>query len=257
MKKASIISICISAIVLSGCAGQHKLEKYVKLYAMPYSITNLNVSKDQIPVLHSMLRNRKYSPYWHNIARIIGYISNDPNSIYALLDYFQRDDSWNLDTSIKLTGKIQSISYMGYIGGEPANRIMKTCAVITGAEDLAKDWIDKIYINDIPGFQGKEDIVNKIRYSALTGLALTGTKENAAFIKSTYEQERLYCETNQVKTHFFQVMVDVMALRDYVSVNGAEAYKNLLEDQKIDALSPYISKYNKLEWVEKLKLEGF
>ena len=113
MKKESIILVCFAAILFSGCSRQYKLDKFVKLYAMPYSITSQNVSKDQVPRLHKMLRDKKYAPYWHNIARIIGYISDDPNSVYALLDYFQRDDSWNLDSEIKLTGKIQSISYKG------------------------------------------------------------------------------------------------------------------------------------------------
>jgi hypothetical protein len=134
---------------------------------------------------------------------------------------------------------------------------MKTCAAIIGAQDLAKDWIDKIYVNEIPGFQGKEEIISQIRYSALKGLALTGTKENGAFIKSVYEQERAHCEAHKVKTRFFQAMVDVMALQDFVSVNGTDAYKNFSDDEKINILLPITGKYNKLAWVEKLKSEGF
>ncbi len=257
MKRVSFILICVSSILLPGCANRQKLDNYVKFYAMPYSITSLNVRKGQVPVLHRMLRDKKYAPYWHNIAEIIGYISNDPNSVYALLDYFQRDDTWNLDTDIKLDGKIKSLSYVGYIGGEPASRILRSCAAIQGAEDLAKNWIDKKYIDDIPDFQNKENVINQIRYSAMMGLVFTETNENSDFIKNIYEQERAYCEANKVKTRFFQDMVNVMALREYVSANGVEAYKNLLEDQKIDVLSQYADKYNKLSWVEKLKSEGF
>ena len=71
MNKILIIQICFSIFILAGCSRQQKLDKYVELYAMPYSIARNNVSKDQVPVLHKMLRDKKYAPYWHNIARTI------------------------------------------------------------------------------------------------------------------------------------------------------------------------------------------
>ncbi|MEJ2648250.1 MAG: hypothetical protein P8016_07575 [Sedimentisphaerales bacterium] len=257
MNKILIIQICFSIFILAGCSRQQKLDKYVELYAMPYSIARNNVSKDQVPVLHKMLRDKKYAPYWHNIARTIGYISDDPNSVYALLEYFQRDDSWNLDTYVKLLGKVESISYLGYIGGQAASKIMRSCATSDGAQEMAKNWIDKDFANNFPAFQVKEKVIDRIRYSALIGLALTGTQENDSFITNLYEQERAYCESNKVKTYSFQMMADVMSLQDYVSQNGTEAYKNLPAEEKGVAILSNLSKYNKLDWVEKLGSDGF
>jgi hypothetical protein len=257
MKKILIVLICFSVFIPAGCSKQQKLDKYVELYAMPYSIARNNVSKDQVPALHKMLRDKKYASYWHNIARTIGYISDDPNSVYALLDYFQRDDSWNLDSYVKLLGKVESISYMGYIGGPSASMIMRSCATSDGAQEMARNWIDKDYANNFPAFQVKEKVIDRIRYSALIGLALTGTQENKTFITSIYEQERTYCEANKVKTYSFQMTADVMALQDYISQNSTEAYKNLPEEEKGIAILSNLSKYNKLDWVEKLGSEGF
>ena len=257
MRKFLVILICISSLSPLGCSRQRKLDKFVKLYAMPYSITSQNVSKDQVPLLHKMLRDKKYAPYWHNIARTIGYISNDPNSVFALLDYFQRDDSWNLDTVTKLWGKIDSLYYVGYIGGESANMILRSGVTAEGAQELAQNWIDKNYELNDPYIQNRENVINRIRRSALLGLALTDTKENGDLIKALYEQERSYCEVNKVKTRSFQMIADVMALQEYVSEIGTQAYKTLPEQEKLDAILPIADKYNKLKWVDQLNAEGF
>lgn len=257
MKYFYIILILITSMLPVGCSSQYKLKKYVKLYAMPYAMTKQNVGKDRLPQLHRMLKDKKYAPYWHNIARIIGYVSDDPNSVFVLLSYFQRDDSWNLDTDIKISGKINSISYMGYIGGRPADVIMRGCTSSQGAAELAKNWINKILKVDGPSYQVEENIINKIRYAALIGLARTGTKENAAFITNLYEQECAYCEANKVRTRFFSALADAMAMQEYIVKNGIEAYKNILSDGLIndEEISGLIGKYSRLSWVEKLKSE--
>jgi hypothetical protein len=252
MKNSLIFLICVSTFLSSGCSRLYKLEKYIQLYAMPYSITKQNISKGQLPRLHKMLKDKKYAPYWHNIAGIIGYVSDDPNSVLALLDYFRRDDSWNMDTDIKLSGKIQSISYMGYIGGHPADVILRGCTGTQGAQVLAKNWINKNYDVDVPYFQDKQNVIDKIRNAAVTGLAYTGTKENVAFLTNLYEQERDYCEANKVKTNFFYALVDAMAIQEYVAFNGIENYKNLSEQKKPDEILTLAGRYNKLTWVEKL-----
>ena len=258
MIKNFLIITCAIAILSAGCSSQYKLNKYVRLYAMPYAITKQNVSKDQLPVLHRMLKDKKYAPYWHNIALVIGYISDDPNSVYALLSYFQRDDSWNLDTDTKLLGKIQSIAYIGYINGRQADIILRGCTSSQGAEELTKNWIDKISKIEYPYFQRKENIINKIRDTALIGLAYTGTKDNITFLTNLYKQEHAYCENNKLKTDFFIALADAMAIQEYIAKNGIEAYKNLSFEQSINdnEMSNLIKKYNNLSWVDELNSES-
>jgi hypothetical protein len=257
MKKFLLIITCTIAILPAGCSNQFKLNKYVKLYAMPYSTTKQNVSKDQLPQLHKMLKDKKYAPYWHNIALIIGYISDDPNSVLVLLSFFQRDDSWNLDTDIKLSGKIQNLAYMGYIGGKPADVILRGCIGSNGAEELAKNWIDKIYKTEGPYFQRRENIINRIKYMALIGLAHTGTQDNTAFLTNLYENQHTYCESHKTRTEFFIALADAMAIQEYITINGIEKYKNLQFDLLInnEEMSNLIKKYNKLSWVDNLSPE--
>ena len=48
------------------------------------------------------------------------------------------------------------------------------------------------------------NMIYRIRYMLLFGLALTGTQENAEFITNLYKKERAYCEANQVKTELYK-----------------------------------------------------
>jgi hypothetical protein len=82
---------------------------------MSYDLTCRLITKDKLPMLYQMLNDKDYAPYWHNVARVIGYISNDSNSVPVLLSYFQRDDGSEVSS---LVGKIWSIALIGKIGGD-------------------------------------------------------------------------------------------------------------------------------------------
>ncbi|MHC4333323.1 MAG: M56 family metallopeptidase [Planctomycetota bacterium] len=40
------------------------------------------IAKDKLPVLHKMLEDEAYASCWHNVARLIGYVSNDTVQFY-------------------------------------------------------------------------------------------------------------------------------------------------------------------------------
>ncbi len=215
------------------------MEKLIKFRAvdsgMPYESVKKAVTKEQLPLLYQLMADLGYAPYWHNIARIIGYISDDPNSIDVLLIYFQRDDVSLVDS---IVGKVGSIAWIGKIGGEKADSILKKAITKEGVQELAKLWIDKEEWKKGRDKRDKDQIIAYIQGAAIDGLVNTGKKENWDIV------EKLYNDPNQAELR--SKLVEAMAKKAFIvdHNNDVEAFFRIDTQVMYRNLKPYLDKYS-------------
>jgi len=215
--------------------------EFVKREHIPYGLTHKLINKEQLPLLHKMLEDEKYAPYWHNIARVIGYISDDPNSVPILLNYFKRDDGSNVSS---LAGKMWSIAFIGKIGGEQADDILRQAYTRNGAAALAQNWLDK---QQWPKreWKGKKDVINYITNAAIQGLVYSGKKQNIKIVEQLYKEEAAKVKKTKRPTKLCAYLVDAMAARAFIADHNdkCEAFFALTPQKQSKALRPYLRKY--------------
>jgi hypothetical protein len=213
----------------------------------PYSLARTYIEKDQLPLLHKMLEDANYAPYWRNVARLIGYISDDPNSVPLLLSYFQKDDSYNFRSMANLgnlTGKIWSLALIGMIGGEQADVILRDALTAEGAARLAANWIDGKLVEDNSSWSDKNFVLSYIRNAAVHGLVYTGKQENIDIVRRMYFAGGADGETDsQMRMHLLEGVV----IDDYIRHHGREAFFQLHGNKILEALDPYFIKYRVYE----------
>jgi hypothetical protein len=223
------------------------MEKFIKFKAtdsgMPYVLLKQTVKKDQLPLLCKLLDSNDYAPYWHNIARMIGYISSDPNSIPYLLNYFKRDDGAKV---VSIAGKVGSIAWIGKIGGDKADPILKKAITKEGAEELAKSWIDKEDWRKGSNKFDKKQLIAYIQGAALNGLVYTGKKENWDIVDKLYNEQKEISIKNGQQTDIMSPLVDAMAKKGFIAdnKNDVEAYFRLDLQAGFGPVGPYLEKYS-------------
>ena len=199
------------------------------------------ITKDDMPLLHEMLKDLDYAPYWHNVANLIGYISDDPCSVPVLLDYFQRNDETM--TYVSFPAKIWCVANIGRIGKQGANELLHKAITEEGAIELAQEWLDSTSLEEE---YSREWTIDYIRLAAMHGLIYTGIKENIELIENIYEKENaVYKDTGEV-TRLLHNSIDALAARDYIAENGISAYMNLASgdiSRFSSAMEPYFSRY--------------
>jgi len=215
--------------------------EFVKLKwrdGMPYEKARQLIQKEKLPLLYDMLEDRRYALYWHYVARLIGYISDDPNSVPVLLRYFERDDGENISL---LVGKIWSIAFIGKIGGDQADVILQKAVTEDGAAELVAAWINKELWPDKTW--SKKEAIEYIRNAAMQGLVYTGKPENIDIVKKLYEKEVAFVINNKKPTKLCAYLIDAMAAKDFIAENGLESYLMLHGSKKVRTLWPYLKKY--------------
>lgn len=211
-----------------------------------YKTTREMIPKSQLPLLYKLLEDEDYIHYWPNIARTIGYISDDPNSVPVLLDYFQRNDSSNISDMGKIGGKIWTIAWIGKIGGDTANSILKKAVTNAGAQELAKAWITKeTWPNQT---WSTETAIGYIQNAAMKGLIYTQKPENIALVEKLYNEEKEMCYKNKKKTVIMSYLIDAMAEKDFIADhnNNVESwflFQDKREEMGYSEITPYIEKY--------------
>lgn len=236
-------AICIPSLAKSAETSANsisgEMEKFIKFRAvdsgMQYDSVKKAITKDKLPLLYELLAEAEYTPYWNNIARIIGYISDDPNSIDVLLIYFQRDDVLLVES---IAGKVGSIAWIGKIGGQKADSILKKAITKEGARELAKLWIDKEEWKKGRDKRDKDQIIAYIQGAAIDGLVNSGKKENWDMI------DRLYNDTSQKDIR--SKLVEAMAKKAFITDhnNDVEAYFLIDTQVMYRNLKPYLDKYS-------------
>lgn len=223
-----------------------KLEWYSGVH---YKTVRRLITDDKLPVLHELLKDRNYAQYWDKVALLIGYASDDPCSVPVLLEYFQRDDSWNwtfIDRAIgipRIAGKISALVWIGKIGGDEADTVLREAVTEEGALRLADAWIDGNLLETSSSYGNKENVVTLIRCRAAQGLAYSGKPENIDIVKRLYAEEDARCREDKKVTKLYNGLVDAMSTQAFIADNSRE---NLLESHGEDQhslLRPYIRKY--------------
>ncbi|HUT30417.1 MAG TPA: hypothetical protein VMX13_11555 [Sedimentisphaerales bacterium] len=186
-----------------------------------------------------MGRGINYAPYWHNVARLIGYVSDDANSIPLLLDYFKRDEGG--DVSL-LVGKIWSLAFIGKIGGEQADEILKNAVTEDGAIEIASNWINQELWPEKNW--DKSEVIEYIRNAAMIGLVFTRKSDNLGIVKNIYEDEFNRVLKTKKATRLCAYTIDSMAANDFIAEHSMEDYLNLGGAEEIRSLTPYIMKYS-------------
>jgi beta-lactamase regulating signal transducer with metallopeptidase domain len=200
------------------------------------------IAKDRLPVLHKMLEDRAYASCWHNVARLIGYVSNDTNSVPVLLRYFERDEGRKFDSIDSLSGKIWTLVFVGQIGGPVADSVLRQALTDEGAARLAKSWIDGPLVPNTPFWGDRNTVVTYIRSCAANGLVLSRKQENIDIVKHLYED----CKTGKENSQLLeQHLAESLAIHDFITEKGLEAYLGLdvSGTAMLEALRPYLQKY--------------
>lgn len=258
-----IIIFCVSMLAISskaaannpmekpaaapGIAVPQELEQFIKFRGidsgMNYIKLKQTVKKDQLPLLYQLLADAGYAPYWDNVARIIGYISDDPNSIPVLLAYYQRNDGSMVEP---LVGKIWSIALIGKIGGEKADPILKKAITKEGVEELAKSWINEEKWKNGRDTRGKDFVIEYTQNAAIQGLVYTGKKENWDLVEKLYNEQKELSLKGGKQTSIMSYLVDAMSIKALIAdnKNDVESYFRIDSQVKLQALRPYIEKYS-------------
>jgi beta-lactamase regulating signal transducer with metallopeptidase domain len=199
-------------------------------------------TKDKLPVLHKMLEDEAYASCWHNVARLIGYVSNDTNSVGVLLRYFERDEGPKFSSIDSLSGKIWTLVFVGQIGGPVADSVLRQALTDEGAARLAKAWIDGQLVPNTPFWGDRNSVITYIRSCAANGLVLSRNQENIDIVKRLYAD----CKTGKENDRLLeQYMVESLAIHDFITEKGLEAYLGLdvSGTAMLEALDPYLQEY--------------
>jgi len=239
--------------------------EFVKLRwynGMNYKQARRLIKKDQLPLLHQMLQDPNYAPYWHAVARLIGFVSDDPNSIPVLLDYFQRDDSWNWEkrgtlAHRRLGGKIDALKWIGKIGRHQVNALLRAAVTEDGAAELAKAWLGHGLVPKSSTFNTIANTIVRIRGRAAEGLVLTEDKENIDVVKRLFAKEIDYCRANKKISRLYNPLRSAIAYHDFIADNDREALFSLFGSQELRRqLRPYIKKYSWQQYVQQASETG-
>jgi hypothetical protein len=219
------------------------MRDYVKQQDVSYDRTRAWFKKDQLPLLYKLLKDDAYAPYWSIVAQIIGFISDDPNSVPVLLDYFQRNDDSKAfaqggSKRVAIGGKIWSLAWIGKIGGDQADSILKKAATKEGARELAKAWIDE----ESKSFQNN-NFITHIQRAAIEGLVFSGKKENLDFVEKLYNEQKALSLKNKAQTDLMDSLIDAMACKSCIDDHGIGGYFKIWHSDNLNTLGPYLDKY--------------
>jgi len=196
---------------------------------MSYTKACQLITKDKLPVLYQILGDRDYAPYWHNVAQLIGYVSDDPNSVPPLIRYFQQDDHWNW-TSVdrgtahnRFIGKLSALVWVGKNGADQADTILRDAITEEGAIRLAAAWLEKL--PDPRLLETREDVIGLIRGCAAKGLILSGKPENTDIVTQFYATAK----AERANSALLGQLMDAMAMKDCIADHGLESYFNMMD----------------------------
>ncbi|MBN1974950.1 MAG: hypothetical protein JW787_15015 [Sedimentisphaerales bacterium] len=244
--KAATNNTSNKSAAVPGITVPRELEQFIKYQAVDSGMNFIRlkeqIKKDQLPLLYKLLADATYAPYWHNIARMIGYISDDPNSIPVLLTYFQRNDRSMVES---ISGKIYSIALIGKIGGEKADSILKKAITKEGVEELAKLWINEGKWKNSDKIT-KDRVITSTQGAAFTGLVFSGKKENWDLVEKLYNEQKEISLKSGKQTDIMSALVDAMVTKALITDdnNDVESYFRIDSQVKFQALKPYLDKYS-------------
>ncbi len=189
------------------------------------ALTRKLLTQDSLPILYALLEDPAYREYWSNVAKTICYLSDDPKSVPVIIKYIRRSDDWKraaIETSFECAGKIKALTWLGFLGGEEAERCLIEAMTPDGVRELTKAWIK----GPLPVWATKPDseIVSFIQGSAAIGIVHSQNQEGVQKAEVLYVAARADSQQRKYFTPQFKKSAEAMAIRDLIQSIGMEAY---------------------------------
>jgi hypothetical protein len=224
--------------------------EFIKLrfvHGIPYATVKRELGEKDLPLLHEMLRDPVYFANWSEIAQLIGVLGNSPASVLAIEEYVSRQEDWShveaQTSGERAVSKTQALVWVGMIGGDHAEKLLRRAITEDGARDLGKAWLAEA--GRAWPKTGEDRFVGMIRGSAATALVYLGREPGVNMVADLYETEHQRCKAARESTELYSNLVDAMATRDLIRKMGREAYFNSMGTRKLDdAITPFIRKYS-------------
>ena len=202
---------------------------------------------DQLPLLYEMLKDEEYQEFAPNIACVIGMLSHDVNSVPILIDCFERREKENITEEL-MTRKIFNLSFLGKVGSEQSEEVLKKALQTSGALELAEQWIDSEPVTRLYG--NKEKVVLFIQRAAILGLVFLQKEETDAIVSQAYSLELSKSTTWKDRTPLCSSLSGAMAIKDYIKEYDLETY---LRNPKY-VPSQYLQKYS--PWLREQRIKN-
>ncbi|MBW8016753.1 MAG: hypothetical protein FVQ82_11245 [Planctomycetes bacterium] len=217
--------------------GAAPLGRIVKLY-----------DESALPRFYEILKDESRSGRELDMGVIyIGLISKRGNkeSVKELLDYYKRSVDWDKcrddehDLDSHVFSKFDALGWLGFIGGEDVEEVLKDAMTVDGAKELAKEWLV-----DIP--QTTFSVLDNLRGHAACGLAFSDNKEMLKLIKDEYAKERKVClDAGITSDGYINQLTEAMTRIDIVKDIGLEGHRKLHDGKGSysNLYQQYIRKY--------------
>jgi len=207
---------------------------------IPYDLLKGCIQKDEVPILYDLLKDSSYRPHWPMVARVIGLVSDDVNSVPVLVNYMRLNDCDSL--SDHMFGlKVRTPIYYGIVGGDKAKEILLRAITEDGAKDLMKGWVGSERAH-----QQWERNIRRVRNAAYLGLAFLNEPDTNALIEQHYQRELalLPTYTNWESCELFDGLVEAMVQIAHIKDVGKEkAVAVANAGGSRDILRPYYDRY--------------
>jgi hypothetical protein len=191
----------------------------------------MNYQNEQsIQLLHEMLMDPADQHLWGSVYTMLGYLSKNPASVDAMMDYFQRADEWNVNPNEptaramgrrRVTEKMLALQWIGRIDPERATPILQKALTLQGAEELAAKWI-----NDprLPEFSlTRAQTIGFIRGYAGKGLIFTQKPENIDLVIALARESNEPINDPAVRQQYGQ-LVDALMYHLMIQDMGMEQH---------------------------------
>lgn len=216
---------------------------------LPYTKTRLLYKPDSLPTLYALLEDPEYERYWPQLARMICFIGDDDRSVQVVLKYFRRADDWSsLDTwhlGNRCGGKIESLQWIGLIGGDEADKTLRQALTRDGARELIKEWID----GPLPDWasaswenEPQGQLIERIQGYAAMGIVYSQNQQSIRLVDELYKTVNTERILNNRRYTLYTMLREATANRNLIEVIGIKEYCNLLGgdgDKYYRAIIPY------------------
>jgi hypothetical protein len=211
----------------------------------PYALTKRLLTPDSLPILYTLLDDIKYAEYWPRIVEVISYLSEDQKSLSVILNYITRADDWTsleaYDLSTRCRGKINSLKWIGLIGGGEADKILRQALTSDGARKLIKDWINgplpkwaSVYWENDPAGQ----LIQVIQGYAAIGIVLSQNQQSIQLVEELYETIRIqHIGDGNRSPELMSKLREAKAIIKAIKELGFEEYRNQLGTTELGVMS--------------------
>jgi hypothetical protein len=138
-------------------------------------------------------------------------------------------------------GKVESLQWIGLIGGKEADRALRRAIAPDGAEDLVKEWID----GPLPAWAAKDRdlLFRRIQAHAALGIVYSQNKDSMQLVDNLFNAVEADCMKRETVTEQYKMLVRAMAARDMIEDIGMARYRDLLGTEELyEERRPYMTK---------------